>query len=227
MARRASAEPRPSWPYRGRALDHPSAVALQEEGRRAVRCAWSGPEPRFAAGADVAVGGGRAHAALVVFALPSLEPIEQAVAERPLEWPYLPGLLAFREVPALVAAFERLRRVPDVILVDGHGRAHPRRYGVASMLGVELDVPTIGVGKSLLVGTHREPRDARGASCALVHEGETIGRVLRTRAGVAPVFVSIGHRIDLARAEAFVLRWTRGFRLPEPIRAADRAAGRR
>lgn len=218
---------RPSWPYRGRTLDHPAAVRLQEELAARVRRTWAGPPPRTVGGADVAVGTGRARAAIVVQALDSLETIEVAVAERPLDWPYLPGLLSFREIPALLAAFEKLREPPDVLLVDGHGLAHPRRCGVATHLGLELDRPTVGVAKKRLVGTHRDPRDVRGARAALRDSGEAIGAVLRTRAGVKPVFVSIGERIDLERAVRLVLRCAPRYRLPEPIRAAHRACGSR
>lgn len=218
---------RPSWPYRGRALDHPGAVRLQEALAARVRRTWVGPPPRTVGGADIAVGSGRARAAIVVQDLDSLETIEVTVADRPLDWPYLPGLLAFREVPALLAAFAKLREPPDVLLVDGHGVAHPRRCGVATHLGLELDRPTIGVAKKRLFGTHREPRDARGARAALRDRGETIGTVLRTRVGVKPVFVSIGHAIDLERAVRLVLRCAPRLRLPEPIRAAHRASGSR
>jgi len=217
--------PRPRWPYLGRSIDYAEAVAIQERGQRRVIERWSGPPPDTVAGIDIAVGGGEARAAVVVHALPSLEETERSIAVRPLDWPYIPGLLAFREVPAIVAAFEGLRSRPDLALVDGHGRAHPRRYGVACMLGVELDLPTIGVGKSRLVGEHREPAHRRGSRVQLRHADEVIGVVLRTRDGVRPVFVSVGHRIDLDNAVRLVLRCAPRFRLPEPIRAADRAAG--
>ena len=217
---------RPAWPYRGGELDYPGAVRLQEQLAGRVVKSWTGPAPRTVGGADIAVGSGRARAAIVVQDLGSLETLEVVVAERPLDWPYLPGLLAFREIPALLAAFEKLREVPDVLLVDGHGVAHPRRMGVATHLGVELGRPTVGVAKKRLVGTSREPRDVRGGRAVLRDGRETIGTVLRTRVGVKPVFVSVGHRIDLPRAVRLALRCSR-YRLPEPIRAAHRACGSR
>jgi deoxyribonuclease V len=180
---------------------------------------------RTVAGVDVALRGGRARAAAVLFAAQSGEPLESSVAELPLDFPYVPGLLGFREVPAMRAALARLSTVPDLLLVDGHGYAHPRRFGVACHLGVELDLPAIGCGKSRLVGEHAEPALRRGSRRPLLHAGECIGSVLRTRTGVRPVYVSIGHRVDLATAVRLVLRFAARFRLPEPIRAADRLAG--
>lgn len=180
---------------------------------------------RSVAGVDCSEKDGRVRAAVCVYSFPGLEPIEDALAERALEFPYVPGLLAFREVPAIVDAYRRLVREPDLLLVDGHGLAHPRRCGVASHLGVVLDRPTVGCGKSLLVGEHREPAARRGSRTRLVHGGETVGLALRTRTGVRPLYVSIGHRVDLALAARIVLACTRGFRLPEPIRRADRLAG--
>jgi len=180
--------------------------------------------PRTIAGVDIGIRGERARAAIVVFAWPELVEVERSIAELPVRFPYVPGLLGFREVPCLVKAYERLEVRPDVALVDGHGLAHPRRFGVATHFGVELDLPTIGVGKSLLVGTHRAVGPRRGSGVRLVHLGEVIGTVLRTRAGVQPVIVSIGHRVDLVTAVRLVLRCALRYRLPEPIRAAHHAA---
>lgn len=213
------------WPYRGAQLSFREAVALQAELRERVVEVGEGSSPRTVAGVDVSVKGGEARAAVCVFAFPELVPLERATRALPLAFPYIPGLLGFREVPAVLAALERLREPPDLLLVDGHGRAHPRRFGVACHVGVELDLPAIGVGKSLLVGSCAEPGLRRGASTRLVHDGEVVGRALRTRAGVRPVFVSVGHRVDLARAAELVLACAPRFRLPEPIRAADALAG--
>jgi deoxyribonuclease V len=181
---------------------------------------------RTIAGVDTSVRDGRVRSAIVVLSYPGLEPLDLALHERALDFPYVPGLLAFREVPAVLAAFERLRVRPDLLLVDGHGLAHPRRFGIACHLGVELDLLAIGCGKSILVGAHREPGARRGSRTRLVHRGDVVGMALRTRERARPVFVSIGHRVDLASAVRLVLSTTRGFRLPEPIRAADREAGR-
>jgi deoxyribonuclease V len=203
------------------------AIALQRVlAARVVREDAIG-RPATVAGVDASVRGGRVHAVVAVFSFPRLECIETVRYERAATFPYVPGLLGFREVPALLAAFERLSTRPDLVLVDGHGFAHPRRFGIACHLGVELDLPTIGCGKSLLVGEHREPGSRRGARARLVHRDEVVGYALRTRERVKPLFVSTGHRTSLATAVRLVLACTRGFRLPEPIRAADRAAGER
>ena len=185
------------------------------------------PRVRTICGLDTSIRAGRVHAAACVFSFPALEPLEAATSARAVEFPYIPGLLAFRELPALRDAYGNLAREPDLLLVDGHGLAHPRRFGIACFLGVELDRPSIGCGKSLLVGEHRQPGPRRGAHTRLCHRGEVIGACLRTRPGVQPVYVSIGHRVELAFALEIVLACARRVRLPEPIQAADRLAGTR
>ena len=204
------------------------AVRMQALLRDRVRLRRPRRRPRLVAGADVAYDLERkiAHAGVIVFALPGLEEIERQGASRPLTFPYVPGLLSFRESPSILDAFDRLTAHPDLILVDGHGLAHPRRFGIACHLGVELELPTIGIGKSRLGGEHREPGLPRGCRTQLKHKGEVIGTVLRTRDGVKPIYVSIGHRVDLETAVKYVLRCARRYRLPEPIRAADQLAGR-
>jgi deoxyribonuclease V len=147
--------------------------------------------------------------------------IEQCVARRPLLIPYIPGLLSFREAPALIAALARLRRQPHLLMCDGQGRAHPRRFGLACHLGVLTDLPAIGCAKSLLVGKHAGLAQARGSRAPLMHRDELIGQVLRTRAGVRPVVVSVGHRVALDEATALVLSCATRYRLPEPTRLAD------
>jgi deoxyribonuclease V len=163
-----------------------------------------------------------ARAAVVLMDYPDLTPLEHHVVERPVTFPYVPGLLSFREIPALADAFAQLEATADLLLVDGQGYSHPRRFGLASHLGLLLDVPTIGCAKSRLCGEHPPPAAERGSTADLRHEGETIGLVLRTRDNVAPVYVSVGHRIGLPQAAEWVLRLCRGYRLPEPIRLADR-----
>jgi deoxyribonuclease V len=201
------------------------AVALQRDlAGRVVRRARTG-RVRTLAGVDCSVRVGQVGAAITVFSWPDLEPLETGTALREATFPYVPGLLSFREVPALLAAWETLERKPDLLLVDGHGLAHPRRIGLASHLGVVLDVPSIGCAKSLLVGEHRDPGPRRGARTRLVHRDEVVGACLRTRTDVKPVYVSIGHRVDLERAVRTVLACARRTRLPDPIRAADRRAG--
>lgn len=178
---------------------------------------------RLVAGCDVAFDNARhtALAALVVLAYPSLEEVERVTFESPITFPYVPGLLSFREVPALLPAFEQLRRSPDLLMVDGHGYAHPRRFGLACHLGLLLDLPAIGVAKSRFIGEHGPVGAERGARADLVDDGEVIGSLLRTREGVKPLYVSVGHRISLVAAERWVLRCARGYRLPEPTRRAD------
>jgi deoxyribonuclease V len=152
--------------------------------------------------------------------------VEERIASRPLRFPYVPGLLSFREAPAMLAALRALRREPDALLVDGQGLAHPRRFGIACHLGVLCGIPTVGVAKSRLCGEHREPASRRGSRAALLHDGERVGTVLRTRDGVRPLYVSIGHQVDLPTAERWVLDAGAGYRLPEPTRLADRAVAR-
>ncbi len=201
------------------------AIALQQRLRERVIRRRTFRRLRLVAGVDVSVKDDLSRSAVVVLTFPEMEVVESATAERPVEFPYVPGLLAFREVPVIREAVRKLSTRPELLLVDGHGYAHPRRFGVACHLGVELDVPSIGCGKSLFVGRHREPAAKRGGRARLHHGGEAIGTVLRTRDGVRPIFVSIGHRIDLATAVRVVLRCCTKYRLPEPIRYADMLAG--
>ncbi len=199
---------------------------------------------RYVAGADIALGkpalsgvegsNGRpdgrpsGRGAVVLLSYPDLRLVEHHLVEEPLAFPYVPGLLAFREVPLLARAFEKLERAPDLLLVDGHGLSHPRRFGIACHLGLLLDVPTIGVAKSRLVGQHGEPPPEVGGRSELRDGPDLIGLVLRTRDGVSPVYVSVGHRIGLQQAAEWVLRVCRGYRLPEPTRLADQLSkGRR
>ncbi len=174
------------------------------------------------AGVDAHYTGDCVYAAAVVMGLPNLATVECALIRRPLTFPYVPGLLSFREAPAITEALNRLSKKPDLVLVDGQGLAHPRRFGLACHLGLLADLPTIGVAKSHLIGMYKEPGIERGAWSPLTDGGETIGAVVRTRRAVRPVFVSVGHRISLRTAIDLVLRCTGQFRLPEPIRAADR-----
>ena len=171
--------------------------------------------------------GKRTRAAVVVMSFPALELVEEIVWEEATRFPYVPGLLSFREVPVILEALSRLATIPDVILCDGHGIAHPRRFGSASHLGVATGTTTVGVAKSRLTGTCDEPPAERGEWVPLLDKDEHIGAVVRTRAKVKPVFVSIGHRISLRSAIDLVLDCSGRYRLPEPIRAADKLASRR
>ncbi|MFI5110944.1 MAG: endonuclease V, partial [Terriglobales bacterium] len=168
----------------------------------------------------------RAIAGVIVYRFPEMEEIERTCAVRPLKFPYVPGLLSFREIPVVLAALGKLRHLPDLILCDAQGYAHPRRFGLASHLGVLLDCPTIGCAKSLLVGKHAEPPRARGAWTPIVDadargRDEVIGAALRTREGVQPIYVSQGHRVSLATAIQLALQVSDGFRIPRPTREAD------
>jgi len=188
-------------------------------------------EIRTVAGADIAVelasGAGKGqkeavgYAGVIVYSFPGLEEIERRSARLRLTFPYVPGLLVFREGPVLLEAFAQLRTEPDLLLFDAHGYSHPRRFGLACHLSVVLDKPGIGVAKSRLIGYHEEPPDRVGAWSPLVDAEETVAAVLRTRAGVQPIFISIGHRVDLETAIEFALACTDGYRVPKPTREAD------
>lgn len=184
---------------------------------------------RHVAGTDVGFegGGGIARAAVAVLSFPELVLVDYAIARAPARFPYVPGLLSFREMPALLRALDRVRVKPDLILCDGQGIAHPRRFGIASHLGVYCGIPSIGVAKSRLIGEHVQPRQRRGAWVPLKDGGETIGAVLRTRSNTRPLYVSIGHRVSLPVAVRYVMACTRRFRLPETTRWAHRLASGR
>ncbi|WP_239143728.1 deoxyribonuclease V [Actinoplanes philippinensis] len=201
------------------------ALAVQDALRSRV-VLDDGPEsPATVAGLDVAYADddSRLAAAVVVLNTADLSVVDTAVVRGAPAFPYVPGLFAFREVPALLAALERLTVRPGVLICDGHGLAHPRRFGLAAHLGVLTDLPSFGVGKTRLVGDWEPVGEPRGSRSALVDAGETVGAVLRTQTGVKPVFVSVGHRIGLDRACALTLRLAPRFRLPETTRVADRA----
>ncbi|MDH7486811.1 MAG: deoxyribonuclease V [Anaerolineae bacterium] len=166
-----------------------------------------------------------ARAAVVVLSYPDQTPLEQTTAELPVHFPYIPGLLSFRETPVVLAALEKLGAMPDLLMCDAQGRAHFRRLGLASHVGVLLDHPTIGCAKSRLVGTHHMPGEEKGSYTWLYDGEEVIGAVVRTRTGTSPVYVSVGHKIDLPTAIAVVLTCTLDTRLPEPTRLAHQVAG--
>lgn len=199
------------------------AARLQEKLRARVVEEDQFGEIRFLAGADMAFDPATdmAFAGVIVYRFPELEEVERSMARRQLRFPYVPGLLSFRETPVLMAAFARLRTEPDLVLIDGHGRAHPRRFGIACHFGVIFDRPTIGCAKSLLVGAHREPGRKAGAMSPLLFEGERVGVVLRTRDNVRPIYVTVGHRVSLDSAVNLVRRCLDGYRIPKPTREAD------
>jgi deoxyribonuclease V len=162
-----------------------------------------------------------ARAAIVVLDYPSLQPLDYAIARRAAPIPYVPGFLSFREAPAVMAALAELRVRPDLLICDGQGIAHPRRLGIASHIGLLSGIPSIGCAKSLLVGHHGPVPDERGAYVPLTYRGEQIGVALRTRVGVKPVYISVGHRVGLPTAIDYVMSCTTKYRLPETTRAAD------
>jgi deoxyribonuclease V len=203
-----------------------AAIALQHRLRSRVVRLGMPRRIRHVAGVDVGFerGGGVTRAAVAVLAFPGLELVDHAIARLPTRFPYVPGLLSFREIPALLAALEQIDVAPDVILCDGHGLAHPRRFGIASHLGVYSGIPTVGVAKSRLTGEHGAPPQRRGAWVPLRDRGETIGAALRSKAHTSPIYVSIGHRLSLAAAVRLVMACTTRFRLPETTRWAHRLA---
>lgn len=186
-----------------------------------------GLSPRTIAGVDVSVSrfSKLGRAAVVVLSYPGMEVIDLAVAEDKISFPYVPGLLSFREVPVIMKAWDKLTARPDLVIVDGQGIAHPRRFGIASHLGILLDTPSIGCAKSRLTGDYGPVPAKPGSHSLLLDEGELIGAVLRTRQNVKPVFVSIGHKMALPDCISWVLKCCRGMRLPEPTRLAHIAAG--
>jgi len=211
-------------------LSPQEAIQLQNELRtRVIFAPLDEAGIRLVAGVDVGLPRGAqiARAAIAVLDYPTLELVDQATAEMPAPFPYIPGLLSFREMPVILAALERLQTRPDVFIVDGHGYAHPRRFGLACHLGVWLDQPAIGCGKSILTGEQAPLANPRGSVAPLQAGGEIIGASLRTRQGVRPVYISVGHRIDLQSAIRMILACGRAVRLPEPIRQAHYLASAR
>jgi deoxyribonuclease V len=199
------------------------AIAIQHRLAERVERAPRLGEVQVIAGVDMSAKD-VARAAVVLLSYPDLAVIEVARAEKPLVFPYVPGLLSFREGPAVLAAFAKLSRRPDLVLFDGQGIAHPRRLGIGAHIGVLLDLPSIGVAKSILSGSGPEPGPNPGDWSPLKHKGEVIGAIVRTKVKVKPVYVSIGHRVDLETAIHWVLATGKGYRLPEPTRQAHNAA---
>lgn len=213
-------------------IDSKEAIQIQKELRSQVIIApLAGHDLRLIAGVDVgfprvakAAGNAVARAAIAVLDYATMQLVDQATAEIAVPFPYVPGLLSFREMPAILAALELLTNTPDVFMVDGHGFAHPRRFGLACHLGIWLDKAAIGCGKSILVGEHGPLENSRGSVAPLRDGEEIIGAAVRTRDGVKPVYVSVGHSIDIESAIRITLGCGLGLRLPEPIRWAHRLA---
>lgn len=210
------------------ALSPREAIAWQRANAARVRHEPGPRRPVFVAGVDAGFidQGRQIRAVATLHTFPGLECAAFRVIVRPVRFPYVPGLLSFREAPALLEALAALPRQPDVVLCDGHGVAHPRRLGVASHIGVVSGLPTIGVAKTRLIGTHAPVPEPRASQVPLMDGHASIGMVMRTRAGVRPVYVSVGHRVDLPAATAFVLACTPRWRLPAPVHLADRLSRR-
>ena len=199
------------------------AMRLQESLRERVELNDRFGDIHYVAGADMAFDPETevAFSGVIVYRFPGLEEVERRMARRKLRFPYVPGLLSFRECPILLAALARLKTEPDLILIDGHGRAHPRRFGIACHIGILFDKPTIGCAKSRLVGEYEELGEKAGATAPLMLEGERLGVVLRTRDHVRPIYVTTGHRVSLDSAIGLVKQCVDGYRIPKPTREAD------
>jgi len=212
-----------SWPQ-----TYQEAVALQEELRRRVRLAPLPRPPRLVAGADAITDRAdrRIFGAVAVFSYPDLQVVEEATAAGECPFPYRSGLLSFREVPILTEAFRQLQNRPNVVLVDGQGLAHPRGLGLASHLGLALEVPTIGVAKSRLVGHGPEPDPVAGSSSPLIYQGKLVGLILRTQTGKRPLYLSPGHLITLEESRVITLGCVTRYRIPQPLRQADQLTRR-
>ncbi len=213
-------------------FDHPwdvtpkEAMIIQDGLRKAIVTEDELGLVRTVAGVDIGFAERNAitRAAVAVLSFPEMELVDRAIVHRPTTFPYVPGLLSFREAPAALEALGKLSVRPDLLLCDGQGRAHPRRFGLACHIGLLSDLPTIGVAKSRLVGEHEPVDQERGSRQPLMQDGEVIGMVLRTRTSVKPLYVSVGHRISLETAVDYVLRSAPRYRLPETTRQAHRLA---
>jgi deoxyribonuclease V len=214
--------------FRGAGLSPAEARKLQDE--LAPRVVAGPPldlgDVGHVAGADVSTEGDRAYATVAVLDFPRLSVVEVRGYEAPLEFPYIPGLLSFRELPAVIGALREVETAVDAVICDAQGVAHPRRLGLAAHIGLLIEVPAVGCAKSRLVGKFEEPGLQKGSVSDLMHRGEVIGKVVRTREGVSPVYVSVGNRIDLESAVDLVLACCGRYRLPEPTRQAHNAANR-
>lgn len=209
-------------------LDPEEAMKVQARLRERLVLAWDGRDVNAVGGVDIGLSEDHARAAIVVLRFPDLAPIEAATAEVPLVFPYIPGLLAFREGPAFLATWEKLEHLPDLVMFDGQGIAHPRGIGIAAQMGLWIDRPTIGVAKSRLYGRHAAPGPNKGDTVPLFDQrypDKVIGAVLRSKEKTNPLYISPGNRIDVAHSVEFVKKCITGYRLPEPTRWAHKVAG--
>ncbi len=204
------------------ALSPTEAIALQQELRHAVQLSPLEKPIQTIGGADISFNkfSETVYAGIVVLSFPQMQVLHREYVIGTARFPYVPGLLSFREVPTLLQVWEKLKIKPNVLMLDGHGQAHPRRLGIASHFGVVAGIPTLGCGKTILVGKHDEVPETVGDAVPLIHKDETVGAVLRTKAKVAPVYVSAGHLLTLRNAVAIVRRCGGKYRIPEPTRRA-------
>lgn len=203
--------------------DAAEAIAIQQSLRARVRIEDDFPEIHLIAGIDVGHSrAGNSRATIALMRPQELKPLEIVTHDMPTEFPYIPGLLSFREIPVILKALKKLSRTPDIFMVDGQGIAHPRRLGIAAHLGVITDMPAIGVAKSRLTGTYAEPGLAKGSTSELAHKGEKIGTVLRSKERSNPLFISPGHRVSHETALELTIACLTRYRLPEPTRIADK-----
>lgn len=207
-------------------LSPEEAARIQTDLRKRLVLHWDNRPITTIGGVDISIKTDTTHAAIVVIRYPELTPLEAVTADAPLVFPYIPGLLAFREGPAVLAAWEKLQNKPDMLMFDGQGIAHPRGIGIASQMGLWLERPTIGVAKSRLYGRHEEAGPKRGDQANLLDKnGNSIGTVLRSREKTNPLYISPGHLMDVKHATEFALACIAGYRLPEPTRWAHKIAG--
>ena len=207
-------------------ISYPEALSLQQKLSSRLDFRWEKQKVVFIAGCDVSseFRGNRLYASVVIQSFPDFDLIETESSSSEVNFPYVPGLLSFREMPVLLRAFEKIRIQPEVILCDGSGLIHPRKFGLACHLGLWLGKPVIGVAKNLLCGEHSEVKDKKGSSAPVILNNEAVGAALRTRSGVKPLYVSPGNHIDIENSLDIVLNSCRKFRIPEPIRAAHKSA---
>lgn len=204
------------------------AIQLQQKLKEKVEISPLQKEVETVGGADISfdMGSDVLHAAVVILETPSLNPVARLLISDSITFPYIPGLLAFREMPVLIKAWEQLPIKPDVLILDGHGLAHPRRMGIATHFGIEVDHPTIGCAKSILTGTHAEPRIDKGSSTKLADGDEVIGMALRSRTNVNPVYISPGHKLSFQDAYSVVMQSLTKYKLPKTTRITHRLANK-
>lgn len=209
-------------------MDPTEAKHVQEEMRNRISLDPLAFEPQLIAGADISFnrGSNMMHAAIILLQLPDLQPVARSLASDETSFPYIPGLLAFREMPVLLKAWNKLKQKPDVIILDGHGIAHPRRMGIATHFGIEIENPTIGCAKNILTGTHGDLEIEKGSYAELIDEDQVVGMALRSRTNVNPVYISPGHKISMDDTYAIAMQALTKYKLPKTTRLAHQWANK-